>query len=59
MGNLSREIGIIKRELSRNTGTEKKITYETENSLDVFNRRLNTVDENISKLFKLNHRKRA
>lgn len=30
-----------------------------ENSLDVFNRRLNTVDENISKLFKLNHRKRA
>lgn len=59
MGNLNREIGIIKWELNRNTGTEKKITYEMENSLDVFNRRLNTVEESISKLFKLNHRKRA
>lgn len=56
LGNLSREIGIIKQELN---GTEKHDVYEMENYLDEFRRRLDTVEEKISKLSKQNQRRRA
>lgn len=49
LGNLSREIRSIKQELN---GTEKHDVYEMENYLDEFSRRLNTVEEKISKLSK-------
>lgn len=56
MGNISREIRIIKKEINGNTGTEKNKIYEMENALDEFNRRLNTAE--INKVSKLNQRKR-